>query len=121
MTDLKRLEEGLTRLLEAWASGDLSAEEVFLESERLWETGDEWPTLDEDEAGSVVIEVLAGLSTLNFRQITVEDVPAMLRFLQAAEAGPAAGWSAYHRYWATVDFDRRAKELEKNPLYVVVP
>ena len=110
--------ERLRELLDRWQAGALDERAVHEAAEALSESfpGD-LPSYPQSEPRSIAIEVLSQLEILNWQLITRQDIPALLDFLGTRRGEEERGWERYQKYWDSVDFDRRLKELADNPYY----
>lgn len=79
------------------------------------------PEYPEEDDRSMPVEVLLELDSLNFRYITREDVPAILRFLSTPAGEAEQGWREWRRYWQSVDWEKRREELKDNLNYSIRP
>jgi hypothetical protein len=115
MDDVDRA--GLRSLVLRWLSGELSERDVHEEAEHRWESRS-WPVCDEQDDGSVAVEVLAQLEILNHQWITTEDVPAILAFLDTPSGQAGDGWRRWRAYWDSIDWDERRRGLAGRTYYV---
>ena len=106
----------LRELLVQWAKGTLDERSVHEQAEVLLEEYG-CPEFDESDARSIAIEVLTQLDILNHQLITIEDIPAILRFLDTPAGHERDGWARWKRYGDRIDYDQRAIELKDNPYY----
>lgn len=102
-----------------WQQGTMTASGVHAAAEALWEAGDEWPEYSRNDPRSIWLEALSQLDMMNQQLITVEDVPALLAFLDTPSGKEEQAWIAWERYWASVDFRTREKQLRGVPPYIV--
>lgn len=111
----ERESKELRSLLSRWQSGELNERQIHEEAERIWAQGSPWPELPEEDPRSVVAETGSKLESLNAEWVTVEDIPAMLSFLDSED--PVTAWSNWRSYWQNVNFAIRKHKLESNPYY----
>jgi hypothetical protein len=106
----------LRSLLLRWQSGEVSESQVHEQAERIWALH-RWPEVPPGDPGSIVTEIAQTLESLNVQWVVVEDVPAILSFLETLAGNELDGWSAWQSYWGAVDFTAREHSLKSNPYY----
>jgi len=94
---------------------------VHEEAERIWAQGSPWPELAEEDPWSIVAELARILDSLNVEWVTVEDVPAMLSFLDTPAEDVIRSWSKWRSYWDHVDFASRKHQLESKTILTPKP
>jgi len=107
----------LRDLLQKWQRGEMSVKEVHEAAEELWEKGAP-PEYDENDPRSIAAEVLMQLDMMHVQWITLEDVPAILAFLDTPPGQDMAGWAEWGRYWDNIDWDARKKQLADDRFYL---
>lgn len=107
----------LRHLINDWANGFVTLEEVHEQAEEYCEEYDR-PELDEDDPNSIPVEVLSQLEILNHQLITPGDVPAIQRFLDATPGSEREAWVAWRSYWNKIDYEARKSELKEIEYYV---
>ena len=106
----------LRSLVMQWQRGEITERDVHERAEHLWDQRD-WPDYPTSDARSIAIEVLAQLDILNHQLITVEDVPAIVDFLNTPPGSEEDAWEQWQRYWDNVDLDKRKQALRGHPSY----
>ena len=114
---LRVTRDDLRVLLDLWASAGIDADGVCGWVAGYWpEGGARFP--DEEAGGlSVAREVVAELDLLPVHLITVEDVPALLRALDARPGEGARAVEELRRYREAIDRRARSRALRRIPLY----
>lgn len=107
----------LRQLINDWAIGSLTVEEVHEQAEEYSEEYD-LPELDEGDPNSIPVEVLSQLEILNHQLITPQDVPAIQRFLDAPIGFEREAWNAWRSYWDQIDYEARKSELKEVEYYI---
>lgn len=108
----------LRALVVDWQRGEVSAREVHEQAELSLESFD-WQDLPRSDPLSVAYEVLSQLDMLNHQLIVPDDIPAIMAFLESSPDAAAAAWEQWERYWATIDFEERRKNLRGDDTYAV--
>ena len=116
--NLKTQKEKLIQLLTQWKSGLLTEKDIHEEAELMLDSFELKEALKSDPY-SLIKEVLRGLSLLNHELAIVEDIPAILEFLQASPGKELEAWEKWNQYWDSIDFDERAKNLANHGYYIV--
>ena len=117
MEELSR--SSLRALLQRWAANEITAVDVHERAEALWES-QTWPPYSHDDDRSIAVEVLSQLDIIDHQLITVDDVPAIVRFLDTPPGRALEGWVQWVKYWEGVDMKRRMLDLAANPFYAKV-
>ena len=107
----------LRDLLRKWQRGEITEGDVHEVAEELWQKSAP-PKYDESDPRSIAVEVLMHLDIMNQQWITVEDVPAILDFLDTPPGEEARGWAEWKRYWNNIDWDARQKRLAGHGFYI---
>ena len=110
--------ELLRDLLRKWAQGRLSERQVHDEAEKLWNS-EVWAYVSEADDRSIAIEVLSQLDAMNHQLVIKDDIPAMGDFLNTPLGSSLQGWKSWKKYWASLNFDSRRRELAENKFYIV--
>ncbi len=98
-------------LLLKWKGGTIDELDVYMEGENLYEQH-----LDEKfgtGCDSIEKEVLNLLDELIHASITVDDVPAIIKFLQTPRGEETRGFAEWKAYWDNIDYDERAPNYVK--------
>lgn len=114
MSDISRLV--VLDLLGRWERGELSPPLVLEEAEAALD-GAGWPEFPESDPRSIPIEVMSHLEVLNHQFLTVEDVPAMRRFLETPDGLEPEGWNSWVRYLDGIELASRKAALSQDPFY----
>ena len=103
-------------LLLKWKSGAIDEHAVHMEGEYLCEQyvdGQSGTACDAIEEA-----VLISLDTLIHAAVTVDDVPAMIKFLQTPRGEEKRAFAEWDAYWDNIDYDERDRQLASNPNYL---
>jgi hypothetical protein len=105
-------------LLLRWKAEDLSAPDLHEQAEEMWNS-QEWGLFNESDDRSIAVEVLSVLDSMNQQWIMIEDIPAIVAFLNTPPSHAAEAWRWWRKYWDGVDFIARKRRLTGNPFYAV--
>ena len=98
----------LTNLLLRWQRGEVAPWEVIDEAEAVEEgLSEELHSPPRTDPNSIAVAVLELLATAPHQRILLEDIPAILRFLETPAGAELEAWEQYDRYWSAIDFDAR--------------
>ena len=100
----------IVQVLNTWQSGDIEASEVLAWAEVRYIPG-ELEVDDEEDGGSVCIEVLQHLDCLDMNLVVKQDIPLLLEFLSTANGQFALGLERWGRITASIDYKQRMKQL----------
>ena len=111
----KTLRKKIIDFLQQWKSGAIDEVAADMEGEYLCEQYVD----DESDADCDAIEeeVLILLGTLFPSMVTVDDVPAFIKFLQTPPEEEKQAFAEWSAYWDSIDFDERHRQLAANPNY----
>lgn len=112
------LRQELRELVARWASGSLTERDVHEQAELMLEEII-WVDVAQSDPRSIGLDVLSQLDILNWQLILVEDVPAIIQFLDAEPGGETAAWALWNSYWKGIDFNARRTALRGHPYYCV--
>jgi hypothetical protein len=100
----EQLREAVQQWLLASGAGELSARELHVAAEALWESR-AWPTYDNEDDRSIAIEILCQLDILDHQLVLPADIPALLEVFKARAVAPprrgSAGGSTAPRWTST--------------------
>ncbi|MEM6453945.1 MAG: hypothetical protein AAF772_02515 [Acidobacteriota bacterium] len=118
--DYEQLRIIIRRYLAQWRHGTLDEIAVQEKAEEIWDALDEEDVdVDKSHPHAAVLEVLHDLSVLGWRTIVREDIPAILRFLDASPADLSQAWRDYHAYWDGIDYEKRKQTLQGSSFYIL--
>ena len=109
----------IVTLLNQWADGHVNECIVHEQAEEWLEQLSEQPSYPEENAQSILLEVLMQLDALNHQLITKEDIPTIRSFLATPPGTEQIGWTRWRKYWENLDLERRREELKSNPYYCI--
>lgn len=80
--------------------------------EAMLEWSDEYPKTDVRSIGFEVVTKL-GFNSSTIENLTTDDIPAILEFLDTPPDKALEAWDKWEKYWASLNYpDRRRKLLE---------
>ncbi len=129
MSSSAEIREHLLALLDAWAAGSISPEEVRDTAELLCSQVPDWPPLvevdgvlmtDRGQESSVVATVATLLDSMHLGLVVPDDIPAIRRLLTSdTPPNNKTAWSEWDSYWDSVDVEQRQRCLKSDPFYAV--
>ncbi|MFC4348641.1 hypothetical protein ACFO5Q_12375 [Kordiimonas lipolytica] len=108
----------IKEVLERWAEGTLSAEEVHAWAGQHYQNrAYDFEDREDQEENSVSNEVLAQLDMLDMNLLVPEDIPSYIEFLSTPLGGFDDGYSKLKAYLGTVNIDVRREQLKGTSPY----
>ena len=74
-----------------------------------WE--DKYPKSDIRSIGFEVLNLLAGAWCKAIEELTMDDIPMILEFLDTPPGKSLEAWEKWEKYWASLDYPARRKKL----------
>lgn len=96
-------------ILEQWQCGTIDELQVICAAEELLESIPDWDNhaMPSEEPKDLIVEVLEFLSDLFVARATTEDIPHLLRLLDAPPGQQCSRWTEWNAYQETIDWDSR--------------
>jgi len=107
----------LRQILIRWQAGEIDEREVHEEAEAILDRYTGERDLPESDERSIGLEVASQLEILNHQLITKDDIPVMLRFLDTERGREIEAWDEWRRYWDSIDYETRRRQLRHNTYY----
>lgn len=73
------------------------------------------PDYVQSDPRSIGKSVLKILESLSSQLVMVIDIPAIMDFLATPLGHELAGWTQWHSYWSSIDFNQRLRIITENP------
>jgi hypothetical protein len=87
------------------------AQHDFNQPKDLIDWNDKYPKADQRSIGLEVLDKLSWAWTYDVEELTTDDIPAILEFLDTPPGKELEAWDKWEKYWASLDYPARRKKL----------